>query len=333
MKILAFGDNLITPEMLRDGLKAFEENGDTVEIRDWSHKTVEDLQNDNIKIEQSGANAVEINDPKLLEDIETFDLIITQFTPIGKNIIDQAKKLKYIGVLRGGVENVDESHAKSKGIKVINTGGRNARAVAEFTVGMILSETRNIARTNSEMHKGIWFKDFPNKDKVPEIGGKTVGIIGFGHIGQLVAQFLKGFNANIIFYDPYVNEKKDFKKVDSIEELVKQSTIVTIHMRADSTTHHIIDQHIFDLMDESTYFINTARSALVDEPALINTLKENKIAGAAIDTFENEPLPKNSPFLTLQNVTLTSHLAGTTVDAFKNSPKLFADRFLNSVNN
>ncbi|MDN5811153.1 MAG: 2-hydroxyacid dehydrogenase, partial [Tetragenococcus koreensis] len=250
-----------------------------------------------------------------------------------KNIIDRAKKLKYIGVLRGGVENVDESYAKSKGIKVINTGGRNARAVAEFTVGMILSETRNIARTNSEMHKGIWFKDFPNKNKVPEIGGKTVGIIGFGHIGQLVAQFLKGFDADIIFYDPYVNEKEGFKKVDSIEELVKQSTIVTIHMRADSTTHHIIDQHIFDLMDENTYFINTARSALVDESALIKALKESKIAGAAIDTFEDEPLPKDSPFLSLQNVTLTSHLAGTTIDAFKNSPKLFADRFLNSINN
>ncbi|GEQ50151.1 2-hydroxyacid dehydrogenase [Tetragenococcus koreensis] len=333
MKILAFGDNLITPEMLRDGLKAFEKKGDTVEIRDWSHKNVEDLQNDNIKIEQSGASAVEINDSKLLDSIETFDLIITQFTPISKNIIDRAKKLKYIGVLRGGVENVDESYAKSKGVKVINTGGRNARAVAEFTVGMILSETRNIARTSSEMHKGIWYKDFPNKNKVPEIGGKTVGIIGFGHIGQLVAQFLKGFNANIIFYDPYVNEKEDFKKVDNIEDLVKQSTIVTIHMRADSTTHHIIDQHIFELMDENTYFINTARSALVDESALIKALKENKIAGAAIDTFEDEPLPKNSPFLSLQNVTLTSHLAGTTVDAFKNSPKLFADRFLNSVNN
>ncbi|MDN5809013.1 MAG: oxidoreductase, partial [Staphylococcus equorum] len=104
MKILAFGDNLITPEMLRDGLKAFEKNGDTVEIRDWSHKTVEDLQNDNIKIEQNGASAVEINDSKLLDGIETFDLIITQFTPISKNIFDRAKKLKYIGVLRGGVE-------------------------------------------------------------------------------------------------------------------------------------------------------------------------------------------------------------------------------------
>ncbi|WP_432748518.1 2-hydroxyacid dehydrogenase [Pectinatus frisingensis] len=333
MKILAFGDNLITPEMLKNGLKAFEDNGDTVEIRDWSHKSVEALQNDNIKVEQHGANAVEVNDPELLKNIDTFDLIITQFTPIGKNIIDKAAKLRYIGVLRGGIENVDEEYANSKGIKVLNTAGRNARAVAEFTVGMILSETRNIARTNAEMHKDIWFKDFPNKDNIPELGGKTIGIIGFGHIGQLVAKFLDGFGAKIIYYDPYVGNAKGAEKYNNIEELVQEADIVTIHMRATEETHHIINQHIFELMDEKTYFINTARSALVDEKALVRVLSEGRLAGAAIDTFDDEPLPANSSFLTLPNVTLTSHLAGTTADAFKNTPKLFAERFLKDKNN
>ncbi|WP_196602871.1 2-hydroxyacid dehydrogenase [Pectinatus frisingensis] len=333
MKILAFGDNLITPEMLKNGLKAFEDNGDTVEIRDWSHKSVEALQNDNIKVEQHGANAVEVNDPELLKNIDTFDLIITQFTPIGKNIIDKAAKLRYIGVLRGGIENVDEEYANSKGIKVLNTAGRNARAVAEFTVGMILSETRNIARTNAEMHKDIWFKDFPNKDNIPELGGKTIGIIGFGHIGQLVAKFLDGFGSKIIYYDPYVGNAKGAEKYNNIEKLVQEADIVTIHMRATEETHHIINQHIFELMDEKTYFINTARSALVDEKALVRVLSEGRLAGAAIDTFDDEPLPANSPFLTLPNVTLTSHLAGTTADAFKNTPKLFAERFLKDKNN
>lgn len=328
MKILAYGDNLITPEMLQNGLKAFENKGDTVEIRDWSHKSIEELQKDNIKVEQQGANAVEVSTPKLLKDIDTFDMIITQFTPIGKSMIEKARNLKYIGVLRGGIENVDTEYANRRGIKVINSEGRNARAVAEFTVGMILSEIRNIARTSSAMHQGIWFKDFPNKDNIPELGGKTIGVIGFGHIGQLVAKFLKGFGAEIVYYDPYVKEVMGMQKVDSIEELVQKAEIVTIHMRVTEETHHIIDQHIFDLMDEKTYFINTARSALVDEKALIRALSEGKIAGAALDTFDDEPLPANSPFLTLPNLTLTSHLAGTTADAFKNTPKLFAERFL-----
>ncbi len=329
MKIIAFGDNLITPEMLSTGLKQFEENGDLVEIRDWSHETVEDLQTDNIKIEQEGANAVDIASHDLLKSIKDFDMIITQFMPIGKKVIDQAKNLKYIGVLRGGTENVDNKYAQSKGIKVINTAGRNARAVAEFTVGMILSETRNIARTNAKMHEDIWFKDFPNKDNIPEIGGKTIGIIGFGHIGQLVAKFLSGFDAKIIYYDPYVQKTNlNAKKVDSIAYLLSCSDIITIHMRATEETHRIIDEDMFEIMKPNAYFINTARSALVDEKALISALKEGRIAGAAIDTFDKEPLPADSEFLGLKNVTLTSHLAGSTADAFKNTPKLFAQRFL-----
>lgn len=329
MKIIAFGDNLITPEMLKAGLKQFEKNGDSVEIRDWSHDTVEDLQNDNIKIEQEGANAIEITNQDLLSGIENFDMIITQFMPIGKKIIDRAKNLKYIGVLRGGTENIDNTYAENKGIKVINTAGRNARAVAEFTVGMIISETRNIARTNAKMHENIWFKDFPNKDNIPEIGGKTIGIIGFGHIGQLVAKFLSSFDAKIIFYDPYVKKTNlNVKKVDSIAYLIRHSDIITIHMRATKETLHIIDEDMFDLMKPSAYFINTARSALVDEKALIAALKEGRIAGAAIDTFDEEPLPADSEFLNLKNATLTSHLAGSTADAFKNTPKLFAQRFI-----
>lgn len=330
MKIVAFGDNLITPSMLEEGLKAFIEAGHTVEVRDWSHSSVEDLQKDNIKVEQEGASAVLIENKQLLKDIDTFDMIITQFMPIGRNLIEQAKSLKYIGVLRGGVENIDKTFAKTKGIEVINTAGRNARSVAEFTVAMILAETRNIARTDGEMHKGIWFKDFPNKDYIPELGGKKIGIIGFGHIGQLVAKFLSGFNVEILYYDPYVSEANGTNKIDTIEELVSLSDIVTIHMRATEETHHIINQSIFDLMSEKTYFINTARSALVDEEALIRALQEKRIAGAAIDTFDDEPLQADSPFLSLRNATITSHLAGSTVDAFINTPKIFADKFLSS---
>lgn len=331
MKILAFGDNLITPDMLNNGLLSLKKKGFEVTIRDWSHKTVEDLQKDNLLIEQNGANAVKIKDPKLLKDIEKYEVIITQFTPIGEKLIDQAKSLKYIGVLRGGTENVDQKYAEKKGIKVLNTAGRNARAVAEFTVGLILSETRNIARTNAAMHQDVWLKDFPNKDSIPEIGGKTVGIIGFGHIGQLVGKFLKGMDANIVYYDPYVKNLEGYKKVSTIEKLVEQSDIVSIHMRATEETHHIINKDIFNLMNKGTYFINSARSALVDEKAMIDALQDNKIAGAAIDTFDEEPLLSDSPFLKLKNVTLTSHLAGSTADAFKNTPKIWSERFLKYI--
>ena len=148
MKAIAFGDNLIDVSMLKAGLTTLENAGIDVTIRDWSHESTAALQADNLKVEQHGPEAVNVDD-SLLKDIDQFDLIITQFMPIGKKIIDRAKNLKYIGVLRGGIENVDAEYAKSKGIKVMNTAGRNARAVAEFTVGMILAETRNIARTHA----------------------------------------------------------------------------------------------------------------------------------------------------------------------------------------
>ncbi|MCI1985875.1 MAG: 2-hydroxyacid dehydrogenase [Lactobacillus sp.] len=327
MKALAFGDNLIDVSMLNQGLVALAENDIDVTVRDWSHASTELLQADNLIVEQQGANAVEVSDD-LLDDIDQFDLIITQFTPIGKKIIDRAKKLKYIGVLRGGIENVDKEYAESKGIKVMNTAGRNARAVAEFTVGMILAETRNIGRTDAAMLKDIWLKDFPNQDNIPEIGGKTIGIAGFGHIGQLVAQFLKGFDANVIYYDKYVPQVDGFEKVDSLDELIRRSDVLSVHMRVTPETEHIINASRIAELKPTAYFINTARAELVDEDALLDALEQGKIAGAAIDTFNNEPLPDDSRFLKLKNVTLTSHLAGSTADAFRNTPKLFAQRFL-----
>ncbi len=330
MKVLAFGDNLIDTKMLKDGLVELEQAGMEVTIRDWSHESTEELQKDNLLVEQEGANAVEVAD-SLLKDVDQFDIIVTQFTPIGKKIIDRAKRLKYIGVLRGGTENVDIPYAEKHGIKVMNTAGRNARAVAEFTVGMILSETRNIARTHAAMKKDIWLKDFPNKDNIPELGGKTIGIAGFGHIGQLVAQFLKGFGANVIFYDKYVSGNEKFEQVDSLDELIRRADILTIHMRVTPETEHIIDAKRIAQLKPSAYFINTARAELVDENALLDALEKHKIAGAAIDTYNDEPLPENSRFLKLDNVTLTSHLAGSTADAFRNTPKLFATRLLTAL--
>ncbi|MCI1882929.1 MAG: 2-hydroxyacid dehydrogenase [Sporolactobacillus sp.] len=332
MNILAFGDNLITVDMLEDGLTALAEEGHDVTVRHWVHDSVESLQNDNLLIEQKGANAVQVPN-SLVDDIDRFDVIITQFTPIGKKLIDKASHLKYIGVLRGGIENIDKEYAEKRGIKVINTPGRNARAVAEFTVGMMLSETRNIARTYAAMKKGIWLKDFPNKSNIPEIGGKTIGIAGFGHIGKLVAKFLKSFDAKIIFYDKYVNDNMGYTRVDSLGRLMQAADIVTIHMRLTNETHHIINGENLTLMKPTAYLINTARSGLIDEKALLDVLKNKRIMGAAIDTFDEEPLPVNSPFLELDNVTVTSHLAGSTADAFKNTPKLFSKLLLKELKN
>lgn len=304
---------------MEEGLKELAKAGIDVTIREWKHKNLEELQKDNLAIEQGGSEAVNLPQT-LLKDIETFDILITQFAPINEKVIRAAQQLKVIGVLRGGKENINEKLAKEKNIKVINTPGRNARSVAEFTVGLILSEMRNIARSHAALKKGRWRKDFPNSAFVPELEDRTVGLIGLGNIGRLVGRFLSGFDMRVIFYDPYFNGQTDYEQVN-LDTLLKQSDVVSMHARLTEETKHMIRFEHFQKMRDTAIFVNSARSGLVKEDDLIKALRYNEIAGAALDTFDREPLPDNSPLVQLDNVTLTSHLAGSTNDAFRNTPK------------
>lgn len=326
MRCLAIADLFIPKDMMEKGLMQLRVAGMEVVIREWSHSDLEELQHDNLKVEQQGSEAVKLPE-SIYQDIEEYDVIITQFAPINENVIKQATNLKLIGVLRGGMENVHLKSATDRGIQVLNTPGRNARSVAEFTVGMILSEVRNIARSHAALKRGEWKKDFVNVEFVPELKNKTVGIIGFGNIGQLVAKLLSSFDTNIIFYDPYFQDETVFDQVD-LNTLLQISDIVSLHGRLTEETKHMIRYEHFEMMKHTAVIINTARSGLIKEEDLIRALKNRLIAGAAIDTFDNEPLEENSPFVELDNVTITAHIAGSTIDAFQNTPKKLAARIL-----
>ncbi|EKT57172.1 2-hydroxyacid dehydrogenase [Providencia burhodogranariea] len=330
MKCLAIADLFIDKPTMEIGLEKLRQHGFDVIVRQWDHSSIEKLQEDNLQVEQHGAEAVTLPE-ELYSDLHDVDLVITQFAPINQAVIDKLPQLKCIGVLRGGIENINKEYTEEKGIKVMNTPGRNARSVAEFTVGMILAETRNIARAHDALKDKHWRKDFPNANVIPEIGGKTIGLIGFGHIAQLVAKFLKGFDANILFYDKYVDHCEGYTKVESLEELVKVADVISLHARLSPETQNLINEKHFKLMKKTVVIINTARSGLVNEHDLLQALKEKRIMGAAIDTFDDEPLKEDSEFYLLDNVTITPHMAGSTLDAFSNTPKLFADLFLKQL--
>ena len=322
-KLLAISDHYIPQRYMEEGLASLAEYGVETDVFSWEHETLEELQEANLKIELGGPDAVSLPD-ELHQIVDQYDMIVTQFPPIPKRLIETAKQLKLIGILRGGVENVDVETATQRNIAVFNTPGRNARAVAECTIGLILAEIRNIAKGHAALKQGIWTRDYPNKSDIPELLGKTVGLIGFGAIGRLVAKFLDAFGANIIVYDPfYSSDDKNITSVD-LEMLMRMSDIVSIHARYLPETHHLINRELLQMMKPTAVLVNTARSGLVDEKALIEILKMRKIAGAALDVFDNEPLLNDSPFLALDNVTIVPHLAGSTMDAFRNSPKLFA---------
>lgn len=319
MKIIGIGDLLIPSSYIEKGFENFKEKGYELELIDWKRQDFDELQNINLHIEQNGAEAYELED-YIIDACKDKDIIITQFCPINKRLIDNCPNLKAVGVLRGGIENINLEYLKEKNILVFNTPGRNANAVADFTVGMLLCEARNIARSYKELKEGKWIKEYSNKDYVPDLADKKVGIVGYGAIGRKVAQRLKAFDMEVLVYDPYV---KDIPTV-SLEELFKEADFITLHSRLTKDNHQMINYDLLSLMKPTAYFINTARSGLVNEDDLERILKERKIAGAAIDVFEVEPPGKDYKFMKYDNVTVTPHMAGSTKDAFTHSPVLLA---------
>ncbi|MDO6451223.1 2-hydroxyacid dehydrogenase [Oceanobacillus profundus] len=330
MKCLAIADLFIDKQMMEEGLISLKELGIDITIKEWKHKDLEALQKDNIKLEYEGSEAIALPS-ELTDGLEDYDIIITQFAPIGKAVIDQCKNLKVLGVLRAGIENVNREYAESKGITVLNTPGRSTTSVSEFAVGMILSEIRNIARANYKLRNGVWEKHYPNGVLAPELKGSTVGLIGYGAIGRRVAELLRPFGSEILFFDDYYQGDTPDTKVETLEELVKEADIISMHYRLTEQTKNMINKEHFSMMKNNAVLINTARSGLVNEQDLAEALSEKKIAGAAVDVYNVEPLPSDHPYNGLDNITITPHIAGSTIGNFANSPIILSERIIEAL--
>lgn len=324
MKVIGIGDFFIPCDYIEKGLAEFKDL--EVKTVEWKLSDFDELQKVNLLIEQGGREGYDI--PSYIIDAAyDAEILFTQFFPVNKKLIDSLPNLRYVGVMRAGYENINVEYAKEKGIKVFNTPGRNAHSVSDFTIGMILAEARNIARGHRGIKNGEWIRDYVNNGFIPDLPGKTVGIIGYGEIGRQVAKKLSGFDVNILIYDPFC---KDAETV-ALDTLMAESDVVTIHARLTDENRHMIGEHELSLMKKTAYIVNTSRSGLVDEKALYNALKNRSIMGAALDVYEVEPPPVDYPLVTLDNVTLTPHMAGGSNDAFKNSPKRLMDDMINSL--
>lgn len=325
MKLVVIGDIYIDSVGIRT---AFEEKKiPNVEVSDvqWELATQGDLQMVNLAVEQGGSEMYEVPD-YIIEKVKEAEILVTQFCPINKKVIDSCPNLKIIGTVRAGMENINCEYAKEKGIRIVNNAGRNANAVADFTVGMLLAECRNIGRAHASLISGGWEREFTNSGMVPDLASKTVGVIGVGQIGTKVARRLKAFDCKVICYDPYCcDTNKEFDFVD-LDTLLKQADFVTIHMRLTESTKHMLGKRELSLLKPTAYVVNTARSGLIDEAALVEALQEKRIMGAALDVFDEEPLEAGNPILQLKNVTLTPHMAGVTRDAFWGAPALLAQK-------
>ncbi|OED41719.1 oxidoreductase [Chromatiales bacterium (ex Bugula neritina AB1)] len=252
------------------------------------------------------------------EFIADAEILVTHLAPLSAQMFTRLPNLKMVAVSRGGPVNIDMHAARKHGVQVVNTPGRNASAVAEFTVGAILAQTRRITAGHDSLRANQWRGDLYRADLAGrELSEMTVGIIGYGQIGSLLVKLMKVFGARLLVADPYVQLSQDdiesgVEKV-SLEELLAQSDVVTLHPRVTEETTHMINSGTLSMMRSDAILINTARGPLVDYPALLNALKTGVIAGAMLETFDVEPVPAESEFLQLPNVTLTPHIAGASV--------------------
>jgi len=225
--------------------------------------------------------------------------LIAGLEPLNELVLRSATSLKVIARVGTGLDSVDLVAAKQLGITVLNTPDAPTSAVAELTIGHILGLLRNIASTDRSIRNGVWSGQMGSL-----LETKTVGIVGFGRIGQRVAKILTTFGSKIVICDPKTSSK-EFVNV-SLDELCEISDVVTLHIPYDKSTHHMIGKKQFDLMRTDSLFVNISRGGLVDEDALLNALQSGKIAGAALDCFEQEPY--SGPLSKLENVQMTAHM-------------------------
>ena len=250
--------------------------------------------------------------PAALADAD--GLVVRSAVQADDALMAHAPKLRVIGRAGVGVDNIDAAAATRRGIVVMNTPGANAVAVAELTLGLMLTLARKVSAANASMHAGKWEKKILQGS---ELRGKTLGILGLGRIGLEVARRAKGFGMELIGSDPFVSAavaRENGIKLVTLDELLAGSDYLTLHVGLTPQTTGVINSKTLATMKKGVRIINCARGELIDDAALIEALKSGQVAGAALDVFPSEPL-KDSPYATMDNVILTPHIAGSTGEA------------------
>jgi D-3-phosphoglycerate dehydrogenase len=273
-----------------------------------------------------------ISHVQLKEVVSQYDvLIVRSRTKVTREIIEAGARLNVIGRAGVGLDNVDREIAEERGVTVLNTPEAPAEAVAELTMGLILSTARSIPLADHTMKEGKWMK---KKLRGWQLKGKTLGTIGLGNIGLRVARLARAFGMKILITKRTPPAPDLLRDLDGefipLKDLLRRSDIVTIHTPLTPQTHHMIGAEEMELMKESAYLINTSRGAIVDEQALLEALKSGKLAGAAMDVYEEEP-PKDLTLIRMAHVVCTPHVGAQTEEAQKAAATLIAEKIIKSV--
>jgi len=258
-------------------------------------------------------------------------LVVRSRTKVTKDIIQAGKHLKAVGRAGAGLDNVDVEAAEKMGISVLNTPEAPATAVAELTIGLILSLARSIPLADKTMKEGKWIK----KELMGwELKDKTLGTIGLGNIGEKVARLARGFGMKVLISKRTPPPPELLKELQGefipLKELLRRSDVVTVHVPLTPQTHHVIGSEEIKLMKDGAFLINTSRGAIVDEKALLEALKSGKLGGAALDVYETEP-PENLELIKLPQLVCTPHIGAQTEEAQKEASILIAEKIIDAL--
>lgn len=242
--------------------------------------------------------------------------VVSRMGKIGARVMNAAPDLKVISKHGAGVDNIDVDAATDRGIAVVRAPGANALSVAEHAIALILATVKQIVPLDASLRDGRWEKaGFLGV----EIAGKTLGLVGFGAIARHTARLASGLGLNVVSYDPMADEAlfttADVKRVATVEELLAISDIVSLHCPLLPATRHMINADSLRTMKSQSYLVNTARGGLIDETALLPALQSGHIAGAGLDTFEQEPPVQDNPLMSERTVVVTPHVGGVTAAA------------------
>jgi D-3-phosphoglycerate dehydrogenase len=319
------GDPVVSAKSMQMILRPLEERGVELLCVEWkAGMGLSEFAKLILEIETNGPMDLPTETHQVFADAE---IIVTNFAPVSARTIMLAPNLRLIACTRGGTENIDVKAATERRVVVVNAPGRNSTAVADFTFGLLLAIHRRIAVAHCMMRKGIWDNRWSRPENLStDLSGKTIGIVGYGKVGQKIAQRAKGFEMNVLVHDRYVKIKDaDGVTPVALDRLLRESDFVTIHARLSSETRNLIGEKEIGMMKPTAYLINTARAGIVNEPALLRALAARQIQGAALDVFSEEPVSTDHEVTRLENVVLTPHLAGSTKEAeLVNGPKMIA---------
>lgn len=296
---------LVCDSIHEDGVKKLEQAGFTVDVK------------------------TDILGEELKRVVSSYDaLVVRSRTKVTEDVIKEGGRLKAVGRAGVGLDNIDSEAAKKRNIAVFNSPEASAEAVAELTIGLIISLARRIPFTDRTMKEGKWVK---SQLEGWQLEGKTLGMLGLGNIGERVARIAKTLGMKILITKRTPPDPKLLAELEGefipLRDLLKRSDIVTIHIPSTPETHHMIGREEIQIMKDGAYLINTARGPIVDEKALFEALSSGKLAGAALDVYEAEP-PKDSDLVKMPNVVCTPHIGGQTEESQREAATIIADKII-----